>query len=226
MRVLHLFFGNKWNSTIDLSSQQQPTNAVGESIQIRACRFGLKVPPRKLIPTTGIIGLISKALIPSRLAWNADFCTAAVLVQNFYIFRISRPHAPDQQFSSNIQNNTVVQDDAGLSGSIWQLMHRRRAGNARWTAVSHVCVATNSSRHATTALTLSTCRAFMCAWREIYKYTYGCMYTCRETETEREREQRHTTGWRRLMGCLIFIGHFPQNSPVICGSFAKKWPAS
>ena len=52
-------------------------------------------------------------------------------------------------------------------------------------------------------------------------YTHTNTYT--HTHTHKYPCSNHQlTGWQNPMGCLIFIGHFPQKSPIIGGSFAKR----
>jgi len=55
-------------------------------------------------------------------------------------------------------------------------------------------------------------------------FFFVCAQQCVYTNKTVYCKYRHTfaTGWPRPIGCLIFIGHFPQKSPMISGSFAKN----
>ena len=50
-------------------------------------------------------------------------------------------------------------------------------------------------------------------WKEIWKK--WLVYIKRDV-------QIRAIGWRKSPGCLIFLGHFPKESPVISGSFAES----
>jgi len=60
-----------------------------------------------------------------------------------------------------------------------------------------------------------TWRILMYIWMHVLYNIFTCMYVSSTYSCV-------CTGWRRVTGRLIFIGHFLQKSPIISGSFARK----
>ena len=59
--------------------------------------------------------------------------------------------------------------------------------------------------------------AHLCAHTYVYVHIHMsmCTYICTFAANSH-------TGWRRVIGCLMFVGHFPQKSPIVRGSFAEN----